>query len=49
MCAEFQSIGLANRFELVFLEKPGVPICLPGASLVTDGRAPPFPGFDAVS
>jgi hypothetical protein len=24
MCAEFQSIGFANRFELVYLDKPGV-------------------------
>ena len=26
VCAEFQSIGLANRFELVYLDKPGVTI-----------------------
>lgn len=26
VCAQFQSIGLGNRFELVYLDKPGVTI-----------------------
>ena len=39
VCAEFQSIGAANRLELVYLDKPGVTIYGWGASLVTDARA----------
>ena len=26
VCAQFQSIGLGNRFELVYLDEPGVTI-----------------------
>jgi len=49
VCAEFQSIGLANRFEPVYLDKPGVAIYGWGASLVRMPAHGPFPGLDAVS
>jgi hypothetical protein len=49
VCAEFQSIGLANRFELVYLDKPGVTTYGWGASLVRMPAHGPFPGLDAVS
>jgi len=49
VCAEFQSIGLANRFELIYLDKPGVTIYGLGASLVRMPAHGPFPGLDAVS
>jgi hypothetical protein len=48
VCAEFQSIGLANRFELVYLGKPGVTIYGWNASLVRMPAHGRFPGFDAV-
>ena len=47
--AEFQSIGLANRFELVYLDNAGVTIYGWGASLVRMPAHGPFPGLDAVS
>jgi hypothetical protein len=47
--AEFQNIGLANRFELVYSDQPGVTICGLGASLVRMPAHGPFPGLDAVS
>lgn len=49
VCAEFQSIGLANRFEFVYLDKPGVTIYGWGASLLRMPARGPFPGLDAVS
>ena len=49
VCAEFQSIGPANRFELVYLDKPGVTIYGWGASLVRMPAHGPFPGLDAIS
>jgi hypothetical protein len=49
VCAEFQSIGLANRFEPVYLDKRGVTIYGWGASLVRMPAHGPFPGLDAVS
>ena len=47
--AEFHSIGLANRFELVYLDNAGVTIYGWGASLVRMPAHGPFPGLDAVS
>jgi hypothetical protein len=49
VCAEFQGIGLANRFELVYLDRPGVAIYGSGASLVRMPAHGPFPRLDAVS
>jgi len=46
--AAFRSIGLANRFELVYLDKPGVTIHGWGASLVRMPARGPFPGLDGV-
>jgi hypothetical protein len=44
-----RSIGLANRFELVYLDKPGVTIYGWGASVVRMPAHGPLPGLDAVS
>ena len=49
VCAEFQSIGLADRFELANLDKPGATNYGWGASLVRMPAHGPFPGLDAVS
>jgi len=49
VCVEFQSIGLANRFELVYLDNAGVAIYGWGASLVRMPAHGPIPGLDAVS
>jgi hypothetical protein len=43
--AEFRSIGLANRFELVSLDEPGVTIYGWGASLVRMLAHGPFRGL----
>ncbi len=47
--AEFQRIGLANRFELVYLHKPGVTIHGWVARVLRMPAHRPFPGLDAVS
>jgi len=43
--AEFQRIGLANRFELVCLDKPGVTIHGWGASRIRCPRTGHFRGL----
>jgi len=48
-CAEFQSIGLANRVELIYLDDLGVTVHGVGESLVRMPAHGPFPGLDAVS
>ena len=45
VCVEIQSISLANRFELVYLDSAGVTIYGWGASLVRMPAYGPFPGL----
>lgn len=49
VCAEFQSIDLPNRFQRVYLDKPGVTTSGWGASLVRMSAHGPFPGLDVVA